>query len=134
MPEIPPSIILDVTPGGERLEKDVLERLGHPVLVCHGPAEHLCPLLEEGTCELLDSAHGVVFQLDLDRSEHRYILESYQRVLPSETPIRVVVKPGQETDYAALLHGVQVWTHKPTVGELDGFAAQVEAADLATEE
>ena len=34
---------------------------------------------------------------------------------------------------AELLGGVQVWTHEPTVGELDGFAAEVEAADRTRE-
>ncbi len=31
--------------------------------------------------------------------------------------------------YRDLLAGVQVWTREPTVSDLDGFAAQVEAAD-----
>ena len=31
--------------------------------------------------------------------------------------------------YAEILADVQAWTHEPTAGELDGFAAQVEAAD-----
>lgn len=126
-------LILDVTPGGEQFERELLERLGHPVLVCHGPAEHPCPLLGEGACDLLDAAHGVVFQLDLDRADHRRILEGYQRVLDPAVPLRVVVPAGQETEYFALLAGVQVWTGPPTAGELDGFSAQVEAADSARE-
>jgi hypothetical protein len=96
--------------------------------------EEVCPLLHDGSCELLDSAHGVVFQLDLDRPAHRTILARYQEVLREDTPIRVVVRPGQDEQYADLLAGCQVWTHEPTAGELDGFAAQVEAADRASEE
>ena len=91
-------------------------------------------MLHDDDCELLDAAHGVVFQLDLDRPAHRRILAKYQEVLREDTPIRVVVVPGQEEQYADLLTGCQVWTHEPTAGELDGFAAQVEAADLPFDE
>ena len=130
MDQLPEGIILDVTPGSAVFETDFLERLGHPVLVCHGPMHDVCPLLEEqASCEMLDSAHGVVFQLDLDRSDHRDILAKYREVLPEDRPIRVVVMPGQDETYAGLLEGCQVWTHQPNAGELDGFAAQVEAAD-----
>lgn len=126
-------LILDVTPGRALFERNLLERLGHPVLVCHGPNDDACPLLDDGSCELLDAAHGVVFQLDLDHPEHRRILQRYQKVLDPATPLRVVVEPGQETTYAGLVAGVQVWTHAPTAGDLDGLAAQVEAADVAAE-
>jgi len=122
-------VILDVTPGSAALDQDFLERLGHPVLVCHGPAEHECPLLEEGGCELIDRAHGVIFKLDLDRPYHRAILRRYRQVLADDVPIRAVVSEEQAVRYADLLGGVQVWTHDPNVGELDGFAAEVEAAD-----
>jgi hypothetical protein len=134
MEQFPEGVILDVTPGSAAFEQGFLERLGHPVLVCHGPMHEVCPLLHEGSCELLDSAHGVVFQLDLDRAGHREILARYQQVLRDDTPIRVVVQPGQDEQYAELLAGCQVWTHEPTAGELDGFAAQVEAADSTIEE
>ena len=131
--DLPEGVILDVSPGYEAFEKEFLETLGHPVLVCHGPGVHVCPLLEEGGCELLDAAHGVVFQLDLDREYHRDILARYTQVLPEGMPIRVVVPPDQVDRYRDLLAEVQVWTHSPTAGELDGFAAQVEAADRAAE-
>ena len=129
----PEGVILDVTPGSAVFETGFLERLGHPVLVCHGPMHDVCPLLGEGSCEMLESAHGVVFQLDLDRPEHQQILARYREVLSEERPIRVVVLPGQEQTYASLLEGCQVWTHQPSAGDLDGFAAQVEAADLLEE-
>jgi hypothetical protein len=122
-------IVLDVTPFDAAPDKDFLERLDHPVLVCHGPDwGHACPLLKEG-CEKLDDAHGVIFQLDLERPQHRVILEKYQRVLDEEVPIVVVVEKGQEVTYADLLAGVEVWTDRPTIAQLDGFAAQVEAVD-----
>jgi hypothetical protein len=123
-------ILLDVSPG-ESVELDVsfLERNGHPVLVCHGPGTKLCPLLGGEGCSKFDTAHGIVFQLDLDRPQHRAIVKRYRDLARPDLPIRVVVAPGQAERYADLLREVEVWTHEPTVAELDGFAAGVEAAD-----
>ena len=88
-------MILDVTPGDhEGFERRLLEGMGHHVEVCHGPGvgDHThCPLLEEGTCELVDKAHGVVFKLDLDREYHRRILQTYKQTLPADMPIAVAV-------------------------------------------
>jgi hypothetical protein len=124
-------IILDVTPGNhERFERQLLEGAGHEVRVCHGPdAEHACPLLEEGACEEVEKAHGIVFKLDLDTEEHRRILAAYKATLPEDMPIAVSVRPGQAKTYADLLEGLYVWTDTPNAAELDGFAALVEAAD-----
>ena len=123
-------VILDVTPGDhEGFERHLLEGMGHHVAVCHGPGDDVCPLIEEGTCEQVDKAHGVVFKLDLEREYHRRILEQYKRTLPSDMPIAVAVQPGQEATYAELLDGLYVWSHSPTTSELDGFASLVEAAD-----
>jgi len=125
-------LILDVTPNG-RSDRAFLEKLGHPVLVCHGPEMgHLCPLLK-GHCDMIDAAHGVVFQLDLERPQHRAILKRYQEVLPDDVPIAVVVQEGQHEKYSELLSGIQTWEDEPTVSELDGFAAEVEAADWTRE-
>ena len=123
-------VILDVTPGRfEDVDRRVLEGSGHQVLVCHGPGvDHPCPIIS-GHCELLDAAHGVVFQLDLAQPTHRAILQRYREELGPETPLGAVVRPGQEREHAELLDGVRVWTHSPTAGELDGFAAEVEAVD-----
>jgi hypothetical protein len=121
-------LILDVTPADGDYDRDFLERLGHPVLVCHGPDSRPCPLLEEG-CEMLSAAHGVVFQLDLERPQHRVILKRYREILPDDIPIRAVVREGQRDKYADLLGPVQTWEREPTISDLDGFAAQVEAAD-----
>lgn len=124
-------VILDVTPGDhEGFERHLLEGTGHHVSVCHGPGDDaFCPLIEEGTCEEVNKAHGVVFKLDLEREYHRRILERYKRTLPADMPIAVAVQPGQETTYAGLLDGLYVWGHSPTASDLDGFAALVEAAD-----
>jgi hypothetical protein len=124
-------MILDVTPGDhEGFERHLLEGMGHRVEVCHGPdGHHGCPLVEDGTCERVEQAHGVVFKLDLDRPYHRQILERYRPTVVAGTPIAVAVQPGQESEYADLLEGFYVWNHQPTAAELDGFAALVEAAD-----
>jgi hypothetical protein len=122
-------LILDVTPVDDPLDKKLLEQMGHPVLVCHGPEwGHACPIIK-GECGMVNSAHGIIFQLDLDRPQHRVILKRYQEVIADDVPLVAVVKPGQDEQYADILRGVQVWTGEPTVAELDGFAAHTETAD-----
>ncbi len=122
-------LILDVTPADGECDRDFLEKLGHPVLLCHGPEMgHLCPILKDG-CEMVNSAHGVVFQLDLDRPQHRAILQRYQEVVSEDIPIVAVVQEGQRSKYSDLVSGIHVWETEPTASELDGFAAEVEAAD-----
>jgi hypothetical protein len=134
MNELQGMILIDVTPGsGGEFDRSFLERTGHDVVVCHGP-EHgvLCPLLAGTGCEKVDNAHGIVFVLDLDRDQHRAILQRYREITRPEVPIRVVVGPGQRTRYADLLVAFEVWEHEPTVADLDGFAAGVEAVDRYT--
>ena len=123
------SVILDVTPGDGRFDTRFLESTGHSVLVCHGP-EHgtLCPILRDG-CPKVEDAHGVVFQLDLDRPQHRAILRRYREVLAEDVPLWVSVRPGQEVQYAEQLTDVQVVVGEPGVADLDAFAALVEAAE-----
>jgi hypothetical protein len=100
------------------------------VVVCHGPAhDELCPLLAGTGCEMVEKAHGIVFSLDLDVAQHRMILQRYREVTRAEVPIHAVVRPGQREKYADLLGAFEVWEHDPTVADLDGFAASVEAAD-----
>jgi hypothetical protein len=126
-------LILDVTPADGEFDRSFLERLGHPVLVCHGPEMgHLCPILKTG-CKMVSDAHGIVFQLDLERPQHRAILKRYQSVVASDTPIVAVVNEGQRAKYHDLLGGVRVWEGEPTASELDGFAAEVEAVDRSHE-
>jgi hypothetical protein len=123
-------VLLDVSPGAAgEFDRDSLERMGHPVIVCHGPADKLCPLLGGQGCHKFEQAHGVVFKLDLGRAQHRAILRRYQQLARDDMPIRVLVPPTVAEGNADLLAGVEVWTHEPTVADLDGFAAEVEAAD-----
>jgi hypothetical protein len=124
-------ILIDVAPGeAANFDQRFLERNGHPVVVCHGP-DHgsLCPILSGAGCEWVTDAHGIVFVLDLDRPQHRAILAKYRDVVREDIPIRAVVHPGQEARYKALLDRVEVWEHDPTAADLDGFAAEVEAAE-----
>lgn len=124
-------ILIDVAPGeGANFDQRFLERNGHRVVMCHGP-DHgaVCPILTSAGCESVTDAHGIVFVLDLDRSQHRAILDRYRDVVRPEVPIRAVVRPGQKAKYATLLDRVEVWEHEPTAADLDGFAAAVEAVD-----
>jgi len=124
-------VLLDVSPGdaGE-FDRATLERMGHPVVVCHGPsAEALCPLLGGPGCPKFEQAHGIVFKLDLGREQHRAILRRYRQLARPEVPIRVLAAPADAERYADLLQDVEFWAHEPNVADLDGFAAEVEAAD-----
>jgi hypothetical protein len=123
------SLILVDIPEGGTAEVSFLEGEGHSAVICHGPGETTCPLLTGQECLLAEKAHGILFHLDLDRPQHRTILERYKEVLREDVPIRVVTTSDQARQYASLLAGVQVWTHEPGAGDLDGFVAQVEAAD-----
>ena len=124
-------ILIDVLPGvSSEFDRSFLERSGHDVAVCHGP-EHgeTCPLLAGTGCQMVEEAHGIVFALDLDQDQHRAILRRYQEVIRPDVPIRAVVQPGQRDEYADELGGCEIWEHLPTVADLDGFAARVEAVD-----
>ena len=59
------------------------------------------------------------------------IVERYRDLAGEDLPIRVVCTPDQAARFADLLAGVEVWEHDPTVADLDGFAAEVEAVDRA---
>jgi len=123
--------ILDIAPVGGAEESLRLESVGHRVIVCPGPGEggH-CPLVEDGSCAMVDAADGVVFRLDLDDPYHREMLRCYRGELGEGTPLHVVVQPGQRQRHAGLLNGMSV-----SVGEigtdLDRLSAQVVMASAA---
>ncbi|HEX6238418.1 MAG TPA: hypothetical protein VFZ68_14560 [Acidimicrobiales bacterium] len=124
------TILLDASPGrAAEFDRVALERMGHPVVVCRGPSDKVCPLLGGHGCPRFEQAHGVVFKLDLGRAQHRAILKRYQALARPGTPIRVLVTPADAASHPHLLSGCETWTHEPTVADLDGFAAEVEAAD-----
>ena len=77
-------------------------RMDIPMLRCtgpHGPGE--CPILHGQPCGLINRADGILFQLDLDREDHRQILRLYVETL--DVPIRVVVPEDQQERYASNL-------------------------------
>lgn len=121
-------MILDVNPDPEALnfEQDFLNRLEIPVTKCCGPdAVGGCPLLRGEPCLKIEHADGVLFQLDLDRTEHRQILAKYVALL--DVPIRAVVSPEQKKRWAPLLQHVEVFVPPIGPAKLDGFAAEVES-------
>jgi hypothetical protein len=123
-------ILFDLPPGEEPVDRQFLEQMGHRVMVCNGPQPgKLCPILSGEGCELAENAHGIVFELDLDRPQHRAILARYKESLRTDVPIRVTVRPGQAAKYPDLVSGLKVLTHVPVAGDLDSLAAEVEAAD-----
>lgn len=123
-------ILVDILDDDGDFHRSFLERTGHSVVVCHGPAHAtLCPLLAGTGCDKVDAAHGIMFVLDLDRAQHRAILHRYREVTRPDVPIRAVVRPGQRERFADTLAGIEIWEHEPTVADLDGFAAEVEAVD-----
>ena len=123
-------VLLDVVDGAEeQFDVSFLERSDHPVTVCHGPAPGaVCPLIADDLCEKYAHAHGIVFELDLDDAQHQAILATYRKKNP-EIPIRVVVTEEQARRYGHLLSAVETWSRLPSAADLDGFAAEVEAAD-----
>jgi hypothetical protein len=78
---------------------------------------------------MFEQAHGIVFKLDLGQDQHRAILRRYRALARPDMPIRVLVSPADAERHAELLRDVQLWTREPNVADLDGFAAEVEAAD-----
>ena len=123
-------VLIDVPDGEGLFEREMLERLEHPVVECNGPApDGVCPLLMDAPCALFEQARGIVFELDLDRPQHRAILDRYHELAPDDLPIRVVVKPGQKQRYAEELSDIVLWDHEPSIADLDGFAAQIEAVE-----
>lgn len=128
-------VLLDVPPGSEgEFDRSILEKLEHPVDVCHGPAPgKICPLLGSEGCTIAETAHGILFALDLDRAQHRAILDAYRQVGGTDRPIRVIVSPGQAARYGDFLADFEIWEHDPSVADLDGFAAEIEAVDRYAE-
>src|SRR5215207_7117793 len=106
------AVLVDVPTGGGEFDRDILERLGHPVSMCPGPRiGEVCPILNGKGCTKFEGAHGIVFEFDLDRSHHQAILEQYRALGRDDLPIRAVVRPDQARRYAELLRDVEVWTH-----------------------
>lgn len=121
-------VILDVNPDPEALawEQDFLTRIEAHTVGCCGPdAQGGCPLLQGKSCAKIEAADGVLFQLDLDRADHRRILAKYVRLL--DVPIRVVVSREQSKRWGHLLDLVEVFIPPIGPAKMDAFAAEVES-------
>lgn len=121
--------ILDVNPDPSALawEQDFITRLEDHVVGCRGPrGEGRCPILNGRHCSKIEEADGVLFQLDLDRDDHRSILTLYKETL--DVPIRVVCTLDQEERWHELLADVEVVAPPIGPSALDAFAAEVESS------
>lgn len=121
-------ILFDLPEGEEPVDRAFLEGLGHSVKVCHGPPRGtLCPILAGEGCPLVEGAQGIIFELDLDRPQHRAILKEYKTSLRSDIPIRVLARPDQIGRYRHVLAGLRTWMETPVAGDLDAVAAEIES-------
>jgi hypothetical protein len=124
-------ILLVVPEGDDGFTASFLERSDHPVTTCHGLRTGTeCPLVHGEGCAWYEGAHGIVFSLDLSGPAHRAILRTYEGALAAtgrDIPVRVVVPAASQVPEE--LDGALAWAGEPSVAELDGFAALVEAAD-----
>ena len=121
-------VILDVNPDPDDLawEQDFLKRLDIPVHSCRGPKDPGgCPILRNERCMKIEGVDGVLFQLNLDRGDHREILGKYLQIL--DVPIRVVVTPEQKERWAGLVGMVETFEAPVGPAKMDAFAAEVAA-------
>ena len=125
------TVLLVVPEDADQFTACILQKLEHRVITCHGPTgRHDCPLVHGQGCAWFNEAHGIVFALDLRLPEHAAIVRHYEDLAASagrELPIRVIVPAG--SDAPTTLGDVPTWYGDPTVAQLDGFAALVEATD-----
>lgn len=123
----PMVLVVDVDTENLEWERTFLEEaLEDGALVCRGPTEHkTCPLLTGDDCALIHDADGILFELDLDKSQSRRILQRYKDQL--DIPIRVVATPEDLRRYYSLLEGLEVATPPIGPAKLDAFAAEVES-------
>ena len=125
------TVLLVVPEDADDFTASILEKLEHGVITCHGPTgRRHCPLVHGQGCAWFNEAHGIVFALDLRLPEHAAIVRHYEDLAASagrDLPIRVIVPAG--SDAPTHLGDVPTWYGDPTVAQLDGFAALVEATD-----
>ena len=111
-------------------ETDLLRQRGHDVVYCPGsPLGASCPILGGDFCAKVAAASGVIFDLDLDRAEHRAILAKYRGLLGPEIPIRVLIREDQVAAYPELFEPVQMWIERPTPADVIEFAAALESIE-----
>lgn len=123
----PMVLVVDLDTENLEWERTFLEEaLEDGALICRGPTGHkTCPLLTGADCALIHDADGILFELDLDKSQSRRILQRYKDDL--DIPIRVVATPEDMLRYSSLLEGLEVVTPPIGPAKLDAFAAEVES-------
>lgn len=63
-PDGRPRVLLECEPEATpSIIAEVIEKEGYAVETCHGPSDHGCALLENGSCDLIDGADVVVNML-----------------------------------------------------------------------
>ena len=122
--------VLEVGATAGSSYREVIEDRGHAVVGCGGPDGGRCPLVEDGSCSMVDSAQGVVFRLDLDDDYNRQILTCYRKELGPDVSIQVMAKPGDEVTYADDLRGTVVLT-EDSDSAVDHFSHRVALAEMA---
>jgi hypothetical protein len=88
---------------------EILTAAGHEVRTCPGPDDrHRCPLLETGSCALVDGADVVVNLLGFRDDDRNAVLDRLQATAPG-TPVVVEASPAErarhhdELDHAFVL-------------------------------
>jgi hypothetical protein len=78
-----------------------LSESGYTVAACGGPetrASHVCPLVTDGRCGLVEDADIVVHMLDMTETDNRLVLYAIRKRVP-ETPIVIEASlPGAAHD------------------------------------
>lgn len=106
----------------------VLHEHGYTVAVCGGPTARTartCPLVVDGSCQLLEGANVVLHLLDAAEPANRAILASIRDRVP-ETPVVVEVGPTDENVLDDAVVGCE------QVGYPVGRQALIDAVDRAT--
>jgi hypothetical protein len=88
----------------------VLEEAGYEVMVCGGPenlSKRSCPLVIDGSCDLVAGADVIVHSLNLDRPEHAEVLRAIRSKYP-HTPVVVEVPGPTIARHQGLLDGCEI--------------------------
>jgi hypothetical protein len=79
----PRVLVEDASEAAAMSDYSVFREAGFEVAVCSGPdGSTACPLVEEGRCELAESADVVLFGLDVDDPTGRAVLHAHLRRYP----------------------------------------------------
>ncbi|MDX1621884.1 MAG: hypothetical protein R3320_12880 [Nitriliruptorales bacterium] len=106
----PRVVIENHDPDAAQAVARLLRHEGFDVAICGGPVRDgvsECPLLEAGTCAVVEEADVVVYDLDPDRARDRTLLALMQRWYPGKTVV-TELSHAKVRRYEDLLAGVHV--------------------------